>query len=261
MSRSTSSRRAAAQLTLLARVGRDPRLGPRAPGHARTRRGAARPGVRGLVRDRPRRRGRGARAARRAPQGVPAAAAGRAARPRDRDAHGRARAGARDHRGRAVRRLARRLGRDSRRCARCSCARRCACRSRTRHAGARDALAAGDGAPLRPRGRRAGDARSRAARRPRSSPTARRAQTQMLFEASPIADVGLRLRDAARSSRSTTPPSRHYGYSRDEFLGDDDQGHPPAGGRPAAARRHQQPRRRRRRATPRTGATCAATAR
>ena len=121
---------AAAQLTLLARVGAI--LGSGLARQETLERVAELlvPDVRGLVRDRPRRRGRRARAARRAPEGVPAAAAGRAARPRDRDAHGRARAGARDRRGRALRRLARRLGPARGDAVACSSSRPCACRCR-----------------------------------------------------------------------------------------------------------------------------------
>ena len=108
----------------------------------------------------------------------------------------------------------------------------------------RDAVAAGDGAPLRQRGRRAddGDRAPLGGRdRVRPDPCADADAVRGVADA----DVGLRLRDAAvpRGQRRHRRALRLH--ARRVPRRDDHQGHPPAGGGRAAARRHQQPRRRR----------------
>ena len=104
--------------------------------------------------------------------------------------------------------------------------------------------------------RRAGDARSPAAPRPRSRSDAHASERyRMLFEASPLPMWVYDAETLAlpRRQRRRGPPLRLHAR---RVPGDDDHGHPPAGGRRGDARRHRSARRPRLADARGRGATC-----
>ena len=156
-----------------------------------------------------------ARTARRAAEGLPAAALRRAARPRDRDAHRRARVRAPDHRGRAVRRLSRQLRRlEAMRAMKLSSAMCVPLTSGGQVMGTISLLAT-----ERHYGQAELELGAEIARRTAAAIEIDRSRerSQMLFEASPT-PMWVYDADTSRSSPSTTPRTATTATRRDEFL-------------------------------------------